>query len=399
MQRLTRRTVTKGALAGGFSLAIGAGFPASAPQSHPPVSQTYLDVTSFGAKGDGQTDDTKAIQAALDTVAEINGLPQPVSVFVPPGVYCSQQLRMHSNTSLIGIPAYDYERPGGSQIKLIDPNASCLIDISGTRGVTIQGLSLNGNKLGSGVHRISRIDPDPGNNPNAVENASRIEACQVAQFSGDGVHMLHGWAWTIRHSMIAYNGGHGVNCVGWDGFIHDCWLSANGGCGLVAHGPDNYTSAVTITGNRIEWNHREGILITNGSSFMQITGNFFDRNYFSGLAVTRGDTPSPCSQITITGNFFYRSGKSAPPDSPESSHLRLEGDRGITCVGNAFRAGNDSGSDAPPCTPSCGILYKDLDNCVIANNVLHQGALKTLIYGAAGNGVIVKDNPGSLLIV
>jgi polygalacturonase len=80
---------------GGFSLAMGGRLAALAS---PPTSQTYLDVTSFGAKGDGRTDDTKAIQAALDTVANINGLNQPVAVFVPPGVYCTRQLQMHSNS-------------------------------------------------------------------------------------------------------------------------------------------------------------------------------------------------------------------------------------------------------------------------------------------------------------
>jgi len=399
MQKLPRRALAKGALAGGFSLALGGRFPAFASPQPTSANQTYLDVTSFGAKGDGQTDNTKAIQAALDTVADINGQSQPVAVFVPPGVYCSRQLRMHSNSSLIGIPAYDYERPGGSQIKLIDANAECLIDISGTRGVTIQGLCLNGNHVGHGVHGISRIDPDPSTHPDAKENASRVEACQVAWFSGDGIHMMHSWCWILRHSMIAYNGGHGLNYVGWDGWIHDCWLTNNGGAGLAAHGPDNYTSAVTIAGNRIEWNLQQGILITNGSSFIQITGNYFDRSYLCGLAITRGDTPSPCGQITITGNFFYRSGKSALADSPNSSHLLLEDACGITCVGNAFLAGNDSGSDTGPCSPSHGIIYKNLQNCVIANNVLHQGALKTLIEGSGGNGVVVRDNPGSLLIV
>jgi hypothetical protein len=132
---------------------------------------------------------------------------------------------------------------------------------------------------------------------------------------------------------------------------------------------------------------------------MQITGNFFDRNYLSGLAVNPGNTPYPCAHITITGNFFHCNGKSAPAESPDSSHLRLEGARGITCVGNAFRAGDDSGSDKGPCSPSYGICYKSLQNCVITNNVLHQGALKTLIRGSGGRGVIVEQNPGSLLVV
>jgi hypothetical protein len=44
------------------------------------------------------------------------------------------------------------------------------------------------------------------------------------------------------------------------------------------------------------------------------------------------------------------------------------------------------------------ILYHNLLNCVISNNVLHQGALKTLISGSGGSGVIINDNPGSLLL-
>jgi hypothetical protein len=368
---------------------------ASAQQT---TSPTYVDVRQFGAKGDGKTDDTHAIQTALDTVAQIGGLSQPVAICMPPGVYCSRRVQMRSNTALIGITAYDYSQPGGSQIKLIDGSASCLIDISGTRGVTIQGLSLNGAKLGTNVHGIMREDPDPGTNLRAHENASRIEACQVAHFSGDGVHMMHSWAWTIRHSMIAYNGGHGLNYVGWDGFVHDCWLTNNRGAGFAVHGPDNFTSSVTFSGNRIEWNYLQGVLIENGSSFLQITGNYFDRQYLSAIAVTPGNTPSPCSHITITGNFFYRSGKSAPPESLDSSHLRLEEASGITCVGNAFRAGDDSGSDKAPCSPSYGICYKNLQNCVITNNVFHQGAMKTLIMGDGGTGVIVENNPGSLLV-
>jgi hypothetical protein len=43
-------------------------------------------------------------------------------------------------------------------------------------------------------------------------------------------------------------------------------------------------------------------------------------------------------------------------------------------------------------------VYKGLENCVISNNVLHRGAMKQLLLdlGEHGEGVVVKDNPGSL---
>ena len=49
-------------------------------------------------------------------------------------------------------------------------------------------------------------------------------------------------------------------------------------------------------------------------------------------------------------------------------------------------------------SPSFGIIYRDLQHCVISNNVLHDGAIKELLADLGGNetGVVVKDNPGSL---
>jgi polygalacturonase len=55
-----------------------------APQScnPPPDASVLVNVTETGAKGDGKTDDTAAIQAAIDKVAGSNGI-----VFLPDGIY------------------------------------------------------------------------------------------------------------------------------------------------------------------------------------------------------------------------------------------------------------------------------------------------------------------------
>jgi hypothetical protein len=42
---------------------------------------------------------------------------------------------------------------------------------------------------------------------------------------------------------------------------------------------------------------------------------------------------------------------------------------------------------------------RNLQSYLITNSALHQGAVKTVIEGTKGNGVIINDNPGSLLIV
>jgi polygalacturonase len=65
---------------------------------------TVFDVRRQGAKGDGKSDDTKAIQSAIDQAAARGG-----SVFLPPGIYLSSALQLRPHVALVGIPAWDYE--------------------------------------------------------------------------------------------------------------------------------------------------------------------------------------------------------------------------------------------------------------------------------------------------
>jgi len=60
-----------------------------------PCLRAALDVREFGAKGDGATKDTKAIQAAVDKASEAGG-----SVVIPPGKYVSGTIHLRSNLTL-----------------------------------------------------------------------------------------------------------------------------------------------------------------------------------------------------------------------------------------------------------------------------------------------------------
>ncbi len=347
----------------------------------PGAAQTPADkvysVRRFGAKGDGRSDDTKAIQSAIDAAASLGG-----AVDVPPGIYLSGELYMRPHVALTGVPAWDYEHGFGSVIRLADSRAGSLLNITGAFGATVNGLSLDGGHLGAGIHGVWLNKPDYGKQ----EDTFRIERSQVANFSGDGVRLTRAWCFSIRHSMIAYNAGDGVSLRGWDGFFLDNWLSGNRGAGFAAR---EENASCTFTGNRIEWN-REGMLVMKGNGY-NITGNFLDRAGTSGLALIGAE------QMTITGNFVKRSGKSAKPGTHESSQIRLNGARGVTCCGNNLQAGRDDGSKGN-WSPSFGIVYQGLRNCVIANNVLHDGALEQLMLdlGGHGEGAVVKDNPGCL---
>src|SRR5271157_2531291 len=118
---MSRRALTLGALAGGTSLALG--MSSHAADESGSVS-TLLDVHLYGAKGDGKSVDTEAIQATIDAAAQKKG-----AVFFPPGLYLSSEIHLRPNVTLIGIPAWDYQGGGGSTIKLVEGNVTCLVNI------------------------------------------------------------------------------------------------------------------------------------------------------------------------------------------------------------------------------------------------------------------------------
>ena len=376
---LNRRELARSAMIGGASLLFSVAAQASTEASG---THELIDVRKLGAIGDGKTDDSRILQHALDAAAETSG-----AVFVPPGVYLTQELHVRPGIALTGIPAWNYGGPGGSVLRLANADSTCLLNLTDARGATIEGLALDGRGLGRNVHGLFVDRSEYAKH----EDSFRIERCQVARFSGDGASLMRVWCFSVRHSMFAYNQGDGLNLRGWDGFLIDNWFSGNGHAGFAAR---QENASITFTSNRIEWNHEENMLVTGGDGY-QITGNFFDRAGTCGLALRRNH--APCTQMTITGNFFKRSGKLADPESHESSQIFLDGSRGVTCVGNNLQAGRDDGGIGK-FSPSYGILYKGLQNCVITNNVLHDGALRLLLLdlGEHGEGVAVRDNPGRI---
>src|SRR5271157_2526973 len=238
---VSRRNMALGVAGGGW-LAL------AAQETQAPGGGRFLDVTARGAKGDGKTDDTEAIQAAIDEAGKTHG-----AVFVPPGVFLASDLQLRPNVGLYGIAGWDYRQPGGSVIRLAEEKARCLLNITGAHGATIDGLSLTGGNLGNGIHGIMLDKPDYGRQ----EDSFRIDGCQVTRFTGDGVFLGRAWAWFIRHSMIAYNRGDGI---------------------------------------RIEWNGH-GIYVEHGDSY-NITGNFFDRNSRYGLALLAQEGRG-CTQFAV----------------------------------------------------------------------------------------------------
>jgi hypothetical protein len=105
----------------------------------------------FGATGDGSTDDTAAVQAALDAVPAAGG-----SVYFPPGTYIVQNLRVASSTAVTGAGI-------GATVLKLKNNATVITTTywpyndhryimvnkgattTGASEITIQGIEFDGN--------------------------------------------------------------------------------------------------------------------------------------------------------------------------------------------------------------------------------------------------------------
>lgn len=348
--------------------------------------KNVFDITSFGAVGDGVTDCTQMIQKALDAAADCKGC-----VIVPPGKYSVGRLKLHgSGVSLVGAVGWGYRVDGASCFLLNDASADCLLDVTGAFGCTVQGMTFNGGRLGRGIHGIKLYWPEY--NGGGEEDSLVVDHCDVKAFSGDGLHLEHVWAFSVRHSMLASNTGAGLFADGWDAFILDNEISGNRGGGIVGGA---CFASMTCTSNRIEWNRVGGVVLPSGNVH-QITGNYFDRSF--GPALLLGEMAG-VEHLSVTGNVFYRNGayrEEIPlSDFKHSTHIYMKNCKGVVIVGNTYRVGRDDNGRGYD-SPNYAFVIENCKECIIRENAYHHGVLRDFMLQLGDNSTcLISDNVGS----
>lgn len=131
------------------------------------VTVGQINVFTYGARGDGITDDTAAIQAAIDATESSSG----GTVFFPPGTYLLSTTLVvnRKNVTLLGAGADTGHDVGtslepGSQLKWIGASGGTMLRVTAVEGASgeritrcsVQGVSLNGDKIaGIGLQVLS----------------------------------------------------------------------------------------------------------------------------------------------------------------------------------------------------------------------------------------------------
>ena len=356
----------------------------------------FLNIKSFGAKGDGKTDDTPALLKAMEAATQSDG-----TVYFPHGNYLIHPVKVPSHITLLGYSAWAYANKdkadkdyiGKTILTANSGNGRALLDLDNNRGIRIIGLTLDGKKLGKRMHGIYARH-------SGCEQNNNIEDCRIQRFSGSGIRLERSWVFGVRRCLLMFNQEHGVDVTGgYDGWMIDNQFTANGGFGLFARGephPDKTDeeikdlkffggASVMVTANRIEWNKKGGISL-NKSNSMQITGCAVDHNFGPGLKITNG------TAHTISGNLFRSNGVDAKDDA--CSQIWLENVNGVSVTGNSIWGWYNRKEykfEFP--YPFYGIIAKNLKGGVISSNAMYHSSSKEGVSDRGGNeSSIIKDN-------
>ncbi len=340
------------------------------PEQQGARATSVYNVHDFGAKGDGKTPDSAAIQKALDAAGAVQG-----TVYLPAGRYLCHDLIVHPHTTVLAEPQWGYRGEAGAMLLLDSDEADCLLNITGAFGVHLRGLFLQGRR--DAKKPIHGVFLNNAQKYSPKEDAIVIEDCKIERFSGHGVNLLRIWLFLLRRNILQANKGCGVQITGWDGFVSDNQFSGNGSHGFAC---DSVGATVMFTANRVEWNKGYGLYLCAGDAW-NVTGNCFDRNWGAGVCALKMRT------TTITGNVFRRCGKDSSqlPEGERSCQVRLEECSGLTFVSNVCAAGRDDGGKGEY-TPKFGFLLRKLSHSVIASNTLFNGYLKEMATDLGEHG-------------
>ena len=315
-----------------------------------------VSVVSYGARGDGVTDDSAAIQAALNAATSAG-----LRTMFPPAVYLlGDDLAVPSGATLVGY---------GATLKMSAGAAHCAITASGAEDVRVSGLTINMNKSAvtepataydhtadgllftGGASRVTIQDVTvtdgwqygvyataSGGSLDTVSLRNvKVSGCNIGAFTNDGdqVEVVGGSCSDNVQSGLGVSGGSGHRIVGVE-------AAGNGEHGIYTW---QYADDFTIQGCRCSGNGGAGILASVGTNRWTITGNTCQGNDWHGIDADPRVSGDPETVVdvfgTIAGNVCSGSGI----HGIYVNYGRLITISGNVCEGNAHSGVALSGAD------------------------------------------------------
>lgn len=329
------------------------------------VERSTMYAEQFGAKGDGSTTDTVAIQSAKDALVSGGILKFGTGTFL-----------VDTDAALtVNVPNVTIEGTGPSTIIKAknSANLSNVIALAAT-GCTVKNLVVDGNRTNSGTSPSVSYGVFIGFSTTLIENVEVRECTRVGAFMGSGVS---------TPININY-----INC-----WFHDNGGNVNGGIGVGIYGggsfPANY---IKIEGCRFENNYNLFAGFPGDSTAVNIQAKdvIFNNNYVKNnhnvqggqIAFTSdGSTGIPDGRFIVTNNTIIHDVTVA---GEATSGIEIEGKKAIV-ADNIVQSAN---GDAIRLETSGG-------DTIVANNICNGNANGINLIQVGGTGVskvIVHDN-------
>jgi parallel beta-helix repeat protein len=340
-----------------------------------------LSAKDFGAVGDGTTNDTAAIQAAIDAGAG-------KSVFFPPGTYRLSKVLVSAGDAraLVGVPGQTILKTLSSDIADVQ-----ILEVTNVADVTVDGLVFDGNA--SAITNFQNVVQ--------LYNAQRIRFSRCAFQNTRGIALL--LSTNIQNCVI--EGNRFLNCGYTGGITGANRRQAIAFVGATVGGADSYGNRVldntfentgldciswisqnygAVSGNRMNVMGAAGIYCSS-SRHSVISGNVVRSGPGAGDPYVTGIDIPNSANIAVTGNIVHECSADGIGIYAGTSNCTVSGN---TCLNN----------DQDGTVVKRGGIYVHGSGHTITGNVCADTqATKTQDYGllvntAATNVVIDESN-------
>jgi hypothetical protein len=366
---------------------IGGGLPGNQGLFINPKTPAYKAV------GDGVTDDTAAIQAA------INDCPQGGTVYLPRGVY-------GTTAPLTVPPGVTLQMPRASLMVgagLTNPPCAIkpLASFSGAAVIVLKDAATGGYGAVSAEQRLTDVQIDgSGYTATALDGIQAkgnvqnvaMRGVTVRYMSGNGIFTgvnagAYPYSWRLYRVMSDNNQGHGFSfTLMTDITMFDCQAIGN-----VANGFNLVNLANSqLTNCRSEWNGNYGYLFTGSwgsgvsSGGMQMTGCSTDRNGFDGIRIdSTGTVP-----YVFSGLMLRRDGRNGGAGGGGYAAFATYGaTTPVVVSGLTVFPGVDDGG-AGTNSPQYGVNVQSVTSLFSLNNAYVQAAT-TAVRDDGTNGAVL----------
>lgn len=330
----------------------------------------FVNVKDKGARCDGMTNDTAAIQRAVNAGGTVQ---------LPSGVCMVSTITLPSNLTLVG-------QGNLSELKRIPgASAGAVLTASGASKLTIANLTVNGNsQKAMGVHsnvHITRSSDVLIDNVRAVN--SLLHGISLTN-SADKAHLTIS---TIRDSAVIFAAQYGIEAQDTPRIvIENNRITRTGSYGILVYGtkPNSIQNAV-INGNFVADAGGSGIaipFIDGGTSLLPgveevtLIGNSVETSALNGYVIQG-------RFATLTGNTASRNGKQA---SHQGFVINV---MGVTATGNT--ASRNAG---------VGIDFGDCKRVIASSNLVEENGIigieinSTEDFVVTGNVLINNNRTG-----